>query len=137
MSDAPAKSPCGSCPYRRDAPTGLWHHDHYAKLVEYDNDNMADQPELVFACHQQDGRLCAGWVAVHDMEKNLALFLALLQGWITPDVFATCLTYATSVPLFASGREACDHGMRDYEDPPERTRRVVNKLMKTKDVTLG
>lgn len=137
MTDAPAKSPCGSCPYRQDAPSGLWHYDLYAKLIDYDEPNMADQPELVFACHQQDGKLCAGWVAVHDMRTNLALFLALLRGWITPETFEFCLTYATKVPLFASGREACDHGLRDYDNPDERTRRVVDKLLKTKDVTLG
>lgn len=131
MSDAPAKSPCGSCPYRQDAPTGLWHHELYAKLPEYDKP-MPDQPHLPFGCHQQDGRLCAGWVGTHNMEQNLALSFALLQGWITPQVFLTCLRYTTTVPLFASGQEACDHGLQDYEDPPERTKRIVDKLLKTK-----
>jgi len=136
VSDAPAKSPCGSCPYRQDAPSGLWHHSHYAKLIEYDLP-LDQQPQAVFGCHQQNGKLCAGWVGTHDMTQNLALRIALLEGWITMETFRICLNYVTKVPLFASGREACNHGLRDYENPDVRTKRVVNKLLKTKDVTLG
>ena len=62
---------------------------------------------------------------------------AMLNGWVSKEVVLACLDYVTKVPLFASGQEACDHGLRDYEDPPERTQRVVRKLLKTKDVTLG
>lgn len=130
MSDAPAKSPCGSCPYRQDVPSGVWHHDHYLTLPKYDQPT-ALQPQLVFGCHQNNGKLCAGWVATHDMEQNLALILAALQGWITPEVYSLCLTYATKVPLFSSGQEACDHGLRDYENPGPKARRVSEKLIKT------
>lgn len=130
MSDAPAKSPCGSCPYRQDAPSGLWHHDHYAVLPEYDRP-LDEQPNRVFGCHQNDGKLCAGWVAVHDMEQNLALRISLLSGWISIETFETCLDYATKVPLFASGLEAMRHGLRDYWDPDERTQRIAAKLTKT------
>lgn len=133
MSDAPAKSPCGSCPYRQDAPSGLWHHDHYAKLQEYDLP-MHEQPQAVFACHQQDGKLCAGWVGTHDMRQNMAIRIALVAGWLTVDTFKLCLNYTTKVPLFASGAEACIHGLRDYANPDERTDRISAKLLKTKKV---
>lgn len=136
MSDAPAKSPCGSCPYRTDAPSGLWHHEHYAKLLEYDKP-MQEQPEAAFACHQQNGKLCAGWVATHDMSRNMALRIALVAGWITIDTFKACLNYVTKVPVFASGAEAAAHGLRDYDNPDERTLRIRHKLVKTKDVKLG
>ena len=32
----PAKNPCGSCPYRKDVPSGVWAVSEYLKLVEYD-----------------------------------------------------------------------------------------------------
>lgn len=130
MSDAPAKSPCGSCPYRQDAPSGLWHASHYAKLAEYDL-SLMDQPQATFGCHQHNGKLCAGWVGTHDMTQNLALRVALVAGWITIETFRLCLNYTTKTPLFASGAEAALHGLRDYDDPNERTRRISAKLTKT------
>lgn len=53
---APAKNPCGSCPYRRDVPSGIWSEEEYDKLPQYDLPT-GDQPPNVFLCHQQNGRL--------------------------------------------------------------------------------
>lgn len=46
----PARNPCGSCPYRRDAPQGLWQPEEYVKLPAYDTETP-DQPARLFACH--------------------------------------------------------------------------------------
>lgn len=59
----PAPSPCSSCPYRRDVPSGLWGANEYAKLRDYDNPTWA-QPPGIFQCHQtgaddDKARLCA------------------------------------------------------------------------------
>ena len=58
MIDPPAKRPCGSCPYRRDAPSGIWSREEYEKLPEYDKPT-AYQPPQVFMCHRNAGCLCA------------------------------------------------------------------------------
>jgi hypothetical protein len=123
----PAPAPCGSCPYRRDVPSGLWEASEYERLPAYDAETWA-QPHGVFCCHRQDGRLCAGWVAVHPMEHSFALRLAALQGWFSEDELDAILDYRTEVPLFASGAEACAHGLAEVEAPDVQARRLAGKL---------
>jgi hypothetical protein len=120
----PADRPCGSCPYRRDVPSGVWAEEEYEKLPAYDGETF-EQPIGVFHCHRQDGRACAGWVAVHDMYESLALRLASAEGRVDVDGF---LDYETDVPLFGSGAEAAEHGLRDLEEPDADARRVMKKL---------
>jgi hypothetical protein len=74
----PAAHPCGSCPYR-DVPSGIWAPEEYGKLPEYDRPT-AEQPTQVFCCHQQPGRLCAGWCGCHDMAETLAVRLWAALG---------------------------------------------------------
>lgn len=125
MTREPAKNPCGSCPYRQDVPSGIWHEEEYVKLPQYDKP-MIEQPVGMFGCHQANGRLCSGWVATHDMYDNLALRVNARH--LTDEVLEKTLTYTTTVPLFASGQEAHDHGMRDYEHPPAAASKVIEKL---------
>lgn len=126
--EPPAKNPCGSCPYRRDVPSGVWDEEEYAKLPEYDKLPTAEQPPHVFLCHQQDGRACAGWVAVHDMEESFGLRLATSIGMIdNPEPF---LDYETSTPLFESGAEAAEHGLREIDTPGWEAAKVIGKLVK-------
>jgi hypothetical protein len=121
----PAAKPCGSCPYRRDVPSGIWAAEEYAKLPEYDKPT-GEQPPSVFLCHRQDGRLCAGWVAVHDMDECLGLRIAAATGAFTePDAV---LNYVTDVPLWGSGAEAAAHGRADLDSPGEEARKVMRKL---------
>ncbi|MCC9181145.1 DUF6283 family protein [Mycolicibacterium mageritense] len=79
----PAPRPCASCPYRRDAPSGIWDASEYRKLPAYDGEAQ-DQPLNLFVCHQTNGddpnaRLCGGWVACHGGEL-MALRLAVIRG---------------------------------------------------------
>ncbi|WP_238450874.1 DUF6283 family protein [Micromonospora sp. 4G55] len=122
----PAKSPCGSCPYRRDVPSGVWDASEYAKLPDYDAPT-ALQPHGLFLCHQADGRVCAGWAGCHDGNELLALRLAALQG-MDPDEITATRTYVSPVPLFSSGQEAAAHGMARIEDPPVQARRTIQRL---------
>src|SRR5476649_1940723 len=112
----PAPAPCGSCPYRQDVPSGVWSEEEYAKLPEFDK-STGEQPPSVFCCHQQPGRLCAGWVGVHEMKHNLGLRLADAMGAMEPDEVDATLAYETSVPLFASGAEAAEHGRAEIAEP--------------------
>lgn len=127
MTAAPAPRPCASCPYRRDVPPGVWSEDEYAKLPPYDEET-GHQPPAAFYCHQQDGRLCAGWVGCHDMAESLGLRLAVRVGGVSPDVADAVLDYRSPVPLFASGAEAAAHGLSAIEEPPPEAVRVIGKL---------
>lgn len=127
MGETVAKAPCKSCPYRRDVPSGIWDRSEYEKLPRFDGD-VLDQLEqgghALFDCHQQDGNLCAGWLAAHGAENLLAC--RLHAGKLDPKVWG----YKSPVPVFGSGQEAHDHGVRDIDQPGNRARRMVDRLAK-------
>lgn len=127
MTCVPAKAPCRSCPYRKDVPSGVWAEDEYAKLPDYDRDTPS-QPTGVFYCHQQDGRVCAGWAGTHDMDECLALRFAAALGTISEDDVVAILDYESSVPLFESGQAAADHGRAELERPGETAVRTIQRL---------
>lgn len=132
----PAPSPCTSCPYRTDVPSGIWDASEYEKLPLYDAETMY-QPPAVFQCHQtkRDGRLCricAGWAGCHDRNELLALRIAVSSGAISPETHQATIEYRSPVPLFASGAEAAAHGMRDIENPSEAAARAVSKILRVR-----
>jgi hypothetical protein len=128
MTDAsPAKNPCGSCPYRKDTPSGVWAEEEYDKLPAFDLPTHL-QPFRAFFCHQQDGRLCAGWVGCHDMEDSLGLRMAVSMGLVTPEAFEVACNYTTDVPLWESGAVAAEHGKREINAPSDKATRTVAKL---------
>lgn len=48
------------------------------------------------------------------------------------------MRYTTTVPLFDSGAEAAEHGMRDIEEPSEEASRVIEKIVNRRsDVNYG
>lgn len=120
MVRGPAPRPCGSCPYRQDVPSGVWHPEEYAKLPAYDRPT-AEQPVGLFLCHQTGAddpqkRVCAGWVGCHGIEL-LGLRIAMVDGRMSSPEIVAAATYSSPVPLFGSGAEAAAHGMRDVEHP--------------------
>jgi len=123
----PADAPCRSCPYRLDVPSGVWAADEYRKLPEYDAET-AYQPVGLFYCHQQDGRLCAGWVGCHDMDEALAVRIGSATGVLDEDDLDAVLDYQSPVPLFASGAEAAAHGLRDLRTPGADAVRTIQRL---------
>lgn len=121
-----ARRPCASCPYRADAPSGLWQADQYDILPKYDGEIEA-QVEAgafgVFLCHQRPAsHLCAGWVACHGPHNLLAL---RLDKAVDPAVFR----HRTDIAVFRSGAEARANGLRDIDKPGARTRRLMIKLI--------
>lgn len=128
---APAREPCGSCPYRRDVPSGVWDASEYAKLPRYDAPT-GEQPTGPFACHQKDGRVCSGWAGCHDMEHSLALRFGALLGTLSPETVTAVLAHCPRTPLFDSGAEAAAHGLRDHADPGVAAERVIAKLQRTR-----
>lgn len=120
----PPKVPCGTCPYRRDVPGGIWHPDEYRKLPEYDRETW-EQPQALFLCHRRDGCLCGGWLLTHGTDELLAL--RLHAGELDPSVWS----YAPpGVEVFASGAEAAAHGIATIDNPTDAARRKVEGLLK-------
>lgn len=122
----PAPRPCESCPYRRDVPSGIWDAHEYLKLLDYDQP-MERQPTGAFLCHQNDGRLCAGWVGCHGTET---LAIRLLAYHMSEEDVRRVAWYTTDVPLFESGRDACLHGLRDLQQPGPEAQRMMDKLLR-------
>lgn len=59
------KSPCESCPYRRDARQEFWHPAEFVGLLANDADPVMGK---MYACHEgkklahEDRSMCAGWL---------------------------------------------------------------------------
>lgn len=106
---SPPKKPCGSCPYRKDVPAGIWDVSEYEKLRLYDN-STHQQPFGLFMCHQKDGCICGGWLLTHDRDHLLALRLHYQR------LDASVWSYAPSIDVFASGNEAAEHGISGIEN---------------------
>ncbi len=119
----PPKVPCGTCPYRKDVPAGLWHAEEYAKLPAYDRETMC-QPAALFMCHQQDGCLCGGWLMAHN--RNHLLALRFRGHHCDPSIW----DYAPNVAVFASGAEAAAHGISGIKKPSPAAKRKIECLLK-------
>lgn len=123
------KQPCGSCPYRRDVPSGIWEAAEYNKLPGYDGETWEQSPAL-FMCHQHDGKLCAGWLACHGAYELLAL---RINAPVDPAVYS----YSSPVPVFNSGAEARAHGLRDIESVGVQAARMIDGLVRKRSRRLA
>jgi hypothetical protein len=128
----PRPRPCSSCPYRADAPSGVWAREEYEKLPGYDGE-IIDQAQAgrtgPFLCHSHNVRLCSGWVAHRDHPSDLlAIRLGVAQGWISPDVYG----HTAAVALHVSGAAACACGLRDMDNPGPQARRVMAKIARSR-----
>jgi hypothetical protein len=124
----PPKKPCGSCPYRRDVPSGIWDVAEYAKLPAYDGeviDQLRNDGAALFMCHQNDGCLCGGWLDCHGAD-NLA---ALRLHKVDPSV----ARYQGDVPVFASGSDAAKHGLKDIERPGPAAMKMMAGLIRKRE----
>jgi len=109
-------------------PSGVWSADQYELLRKYDRGVEITEDALgVFLCHQnsrgQRDQLCSGWAACEGHEL-IGLRLAVSAGRVDPSVLA----YATDVPLFATGTEAAEHGLREIENPGQAAVAMIEKI---------
>ena len=129
-----AKSPCSSCPYRKDVPAGVWHKSEYEKLPAYDDGPQGQKSLIVgvFLCHQTPeikpkvgtDTVCRGWLTVHS--EGVAARLAVMNGQITPEQM-----YAeVAEPLYASGAEAAAAGIKGIKRPNKKARKIIDRLAK-------
>jgi hypothetical protein len=128
MSDEPhhaLAAPCKSCPYRKDVASGVWEAHEYEKLKAYDGeilDQALNGATGLFLCHQKNNALCSGWLACHGPVELLAM--RLHSRLVQPETFQ----YETDVPVFASGAEAAEHGMKDIEAPSEKAFKTMAQV---------
>lgn len=73
------RSPCVSCPYRKDARLAFWHAEHFKKLLSDDKEMFGP----LYQCHE-DGKkpneergLCVGWMLDQRRRNVPALLLRL------------------------------------------------------------
>lgn len=132
MSDSlgPAARPCGSCPYRKDVPSGVWAASEYERLAEYDK-SIHEQPMQAFGCHQRDGHLCAGWCGTHGAENLLGFRLMARDMFENhgPEEVERTYDYVSPVPLWESGAAARDHGLLEIDDPSPEARALSHKIV--------
>ncbi|KQO98930.1 DUF6283 family protein [Leifsonia sp. Leaf264] len=125
----PRPTPCASCPYRRSAPSGVWHGEEYAKLPRYDGETF-EQPIAAFMCHHGAGDVCSGWLGHADPTQLLAVRLGIMHGNLHPD----CADYTTTVPLFPTGAAAAEHGLAELREPGGRAQDTIDKLVKLRQL---
>lgn len=123
MAEIP-HGPCSSCPYRQDVPPGVWDPAEYDLLPRYDAETF-EQPTTAFLCHYNNGNLCGGWLAAHDIEGLLAIRLGIRRGHIPVEV----LDYETDVPCWGSGEQARAYGQR-FEAPSDAARAAIARIEK-------
>ncbi len=77
-------SPCGSCPYRTDAPLGLWHPSEFDNLARTEE----SQHGAIFACHatakKPEWSVCAGWL-IKQREAGVPSILLRLRLFQDPE----------------------------------------------------
>lgn len=76
-------SPCGNCPYRKDAPLRHWDVREFIDLERKDKDMIG----TIYQCHKKDGHTCVGWLMNQD-ERNfpsITLRLSLSRNNINRD----------------------------------------------------
>lgn len=124
------KTPCASCPYRRNVPSGIWDASEYTKLEQYDGEGHEQTRYTLFLCHQTGEEVCAGWMGHRDPMDLLATRIGIMNGTLAADA----MEYTTDVPLFASGHEAAEHGRRDIEAPSDEALRTMLKIERKRDL---
>lgn len=129
-----AKAPCKSCPYRKDVPSGVWAAHEYDKLPAYDGEifeQVLKGAVGVFMCHQNDGKLCAGWVGAHGASNLLAMRLASFAD--NPPIAPEVWEYKSPVSLFESGQAARAHGRRHIRRPKADAKRAIARLVRQRE----
>jgi hypothetical protein len=120
------RSPCKSCPYRKDVPSGIWEASEYDKILPYDNETMF-QPPTVFMCHQKDGSLCRGWLDCHGPDL-LGMRLACFKGEVSPEDLVKALEEGPAVPVFKTADLASRHGRKAIEKPSKKAKTLINQI---------
>lgn len=105
------REPCRSCPYRKDAPLGMWHPDEFHNLRRATSDTIMGG---VFGCHkyrhrpQEERQACAGYLITQrrDGVPSIQLRMKVIQD----DEALACLEAVSDGghELYESIEEMCE-----------------------------
>ncbi len=131
-----APTPCTTCPYRRDTPSGIWDRIEYEKLPAYDERGFGGAPMVTFHCHQEaeigKPTVCRGWLSVHP--DCIAVRMARFSGLITKEQMAE-IPIKPDPALYSSGTQAMRAGIKGIKRPKAKAVAAIRKLVKRKGVT--
>lgn len=118
------KSPCASCPYRKDAQLKLWHRSEFENLLAQDQNEVMGG---IFACHKyrhrpaEEQNFCAGWLL--DQKRRRYPSIQLRLTFSVMGVTADQLDEITDGghELYPSVKAMClANGVRKAKEKPER-----------------
>lgn len=77
------RRPCANCPWRKDAPRGHWHPDHFTSIWR----NCQDDGTHVMACHKTPSGSaevipCQGWVRAIGFD-SIGLRILVMTGKVS------------------------------------------------------
>lgn len=124
------RSPCASCPYRCDVPSGVWDASEYEKIKPFDA-QFPVQPMAWFLCHYSTGALCRGWLDCHG-DSLLIVRLGIARGDKFSEALLRALDEKPAVAVFRSAAAAARHGRRDISNPGKRAVVFMDRILKTR-----
>lgn len=107
--DAARTAPCGTCPYRRSTPVGIWHPAEYENLREQDANEFSGRS---FGCHEDKGKSesgpCLGWLA--DQKRRGIPSIQLRLRLMRDEALVTVLQAVNEddTDLYGSIAEMCE-----------------------------
>lgn len=98
MKSHKRRTPCGNCPFRKDAPLAYWHPSMYTMLADQEQREADIASAHVFACHKDrhgppdEQEYCVGWLLNQRARgvPNLALRLGLMTSEPASAQFNEC-----------------------------------------------
>jgi len=124
MSATRLRRPCQNCPWRKDAPAGHWHPDHFRDIWK----GCQDDGFHIMLCHKatalpahMEKPVCQGWVRVLGFQA-IGVRIAAMTGQITraevddhegPSLYASFEEMLRANDLTPTARNR-------YEPPPKR-----------------
>jgi hypothetical protein len=115
------KTPCASCPYRKDVPVKTWHRSEFENLLAQDQDQFG----RMFGCHKfrfrpsEEQHFCAGWLL--DQKERGYPSLHLRMFLITNGITVEQLDEITSggLDLYPTIKAMClANGVRKAKEKP-------------------
>ena len=103
MPSPRCRKPCNDCPWRKDAPPGHWHPDHFHSIWR----TCQDDGTHIMQCHKSKPESeqilpCQGWVRVVG-DEAIGVRIGLFKGTITREELAD--RAGVGVTLYASFEE--------------------------------
>lgn len=128
------RTPCGSCPYRRDQPLAVWAEENFVAVKKGEASTMGS----VFACHGDARRppdqrsVCAGFLI--DQRERGVPSISLRIHICDDDDLAAAIREASSPVEMMTAKEMCDANLEAIASgalcPPEAAERVEALLLK-------